>query len=241
VAHLLSRKLSYSHADMFGSSALHLAAANGHMEVCKVIVEAETNAMARYYATNFAFMTSKSGGNDSRLVNDQTKGEKNGIIALEISTKSDINAVSKEYSSLPRTAVDDVNSIASTSEIASIKRQRVLTNMTPRPCVLRAVDKRGRTAADVARICGHLFVSSFLKSAEVQGMKSIASYDPAHSHVQDDATLEPDDVADDLAYCFAKTLYFDPSYDSVFRDDETSDYNEHESDSSDLDTCSDCD
>lgn len=277
---LIEKHVSYSHADVFGSTALHLAATNGHMAVCRAIVAAEERAVSLFNNLNFARSGELAGRENVVMGSNDDQGPKTRLPHVELKdevrdletaesqnvphdwdgSSSSANNSSRPYVSLPLTTcrADPAGSLppptaSSAGSISSSRKKqpRVLANMTPRPHVLRRVDKRGRTASDVALMCGHLFVASFLQSAEEQerkkhldlvsksstadGARSAMTMTMTTMTMMTGATSPPDDAADNEAYMFAKTLYFDPSYDSIFKDSCDASADEDESDESDDD------
>jgi hypothetical protein len=253
------------------------------MEVCRIIIEAEENAVSQFNTRNFTSLKC-NGDCTITMLHDKANSPEYSSLAKEekfcgnINTgahspnvvNSAENSISNQsYSSLRATELSDNNKDGATPPVAlaeGSKRHHVLTDMTPRPGVLRAVDKRGRTAADVAQICGCLFVATFLKSAELseQGLASRVNArqctqcsgglltaetggslseeggekEDEEVGVDTDPSPMYDDVADDIAYSFAKTMYFDPSYDSLFKNhgEEEEEEEEEEEDGSDNDS-----
>jgi ankyrin repeat protein len=212
VEYCIEQRISHSHKDMFGNTALHLAAGNGHIYVCRVIIEAEVKAVSRFNRANFTLR------GDSKTDKESPQERK------ETSEPS-----SHDYSAVPAVGVSNHRVCASPA------RNGVLTDMTPRPAVLRAVDQRGRTAAEVAGACGHWAARDLLLAAESGeqridhalhlpvpeveggGEEEEEEEEEENKRAEEEEDKEEEDsLADDIAYTFSKTLYFDPPYDAVF-------------------------
>lgn len=185
---MIKNRIGYSHEDVFGCTSLHLAAGNGHLKVCQILLEADSDALKKYRLNNF----------HCRDDAETEVAEGHSDIMAQNTDVEDNNAYSK----------------VSSSECTggSHRQHRVLEKMTRPPDLLRAVDKRGRSAAEIAAINGHVDVLNFLRSAE--GMMSCKT----KAESSDSVEFELDEEADDLAYKFAKTTYFNESYDSIFSD-----------------------
>ena len=234
---------------MFGNTALHLAAANAHDHVCDVIIKADAAAALRYNQRNFTLREDVCTQKGKRTPDSQDESadeydkkelhhaddecekevfEKNLYLSLANDDREDIGA--QEHSSSPSSmSLHESNNINKPEPCTYLPggspgvchdRPRVLVHMTPHQSILRAVDKRGRTAATVATLCGHEVTANLLLEAALEQQRRDDLYVRGEKKVgdceQNDDNYDDDDVADQIAYTFAKTLYFDPKYDAAF-------------------------
>lgn len=231
---LIQQGISYSHKDIFGRTALHLAAANGHTEVCETIISAEMEALFLFDKKNDTLRGRRSVTRKTDIESESegdTKSNRFHSCYLAVSKEE---KVGKENPSVRRKSPDLLHNCAgSNSKVhASLQdshidllSRRVLTDMTPRPGVLRAVDWRGRTPLMVAEACGHRAVVILLRKAEQREQSSFQEYASGEmgntDHLgQDDVRMafEEEEEAINSAYVFAKTMYFDPLYDDMFHE-----------------------
>ena len=219
VEYLIENKMEFWHKDIYGSTALHLAAANGHSDVCKVIIKAHMDALLLYCRRNGKL--SRESVTDYRSESDKVQMKKESI-----SKKGGDCSVAKNESRIepPNLCVVSEQLYQLPSTDKSIHRSRVLIDMTPRPGILNALDMRGRSASKVAEICGHSNTLSILREGEVEQVRCSDAYFK-RSSVDNLRNSTPEskyqsfsdevDEAIDMSYKFAKTMYFDP-YDSYF-------------------------
>jgi ankyrin repeat protein len=147
---LLAHSIPYTATDVDGRTALHLAAANGHLAVCEEIVRSEARQWEQ-----FPPLPREAGAtpaNCSTSSCDETERSK-----LEMARGK---------------LADSSRRLVSVSKVSGVKSHgkgeptiRSLVHMTRRPDALLALDVRGSRPADLAAMNGHAEVVSLLQTA----------------------------------------------------------------------------